>query len=158
MTIAQRIKISRLIPFLKKGDRILDLGCGNMWLTSYLNNIGFNVSGFSLSKPADIIGNIKTYNFNNIKYDVIIALEMIEHVDCFKEINKILKPKGLLIVSSPTPHWDWFCLIMEKLGIFQSRGDSPHINLFYLKDVPIFKKVIASTIFFMQFGVFQKES
>ena len=157
MKFAQKIKASRLLPYLKKGDKILDLGCGDMWLTNFLKDEGFNVVGMSLSKPADIVGNIKTYKFEKKNYDVVIALEMVEHVDCFREIESILKPKGLLIITTPTPHWDWFCLIMEKLGIFQDRGNTPHCNLVYLKDVPLFKTVFASTFLFMQFGVFKKK-
>lgn len=156
MRFAQKLKIQKLIPFLDRGMKILDLGCGDMWLTKYLRNNGFDVVGFSLSDPADIIGDVKTYKFKQNYYDVVIALEMVEHVDCFGEIEKMLKPNGLLILSTPTPHLDWFCLLMEKIGIFQSRGETPHKYLVYLKDVPLFNTIVAKTYFFIQFGVFQK--
>lgn len=156
MKFAQKIKVNMLIPFLKKGMKIIDLGCGDMWLTSFLKEQGYDVVGFSLTKPADIVGNVKKYEFNNNYYDVVIALEMVEHVDCYKEVFKMLKPNGLFILTTPTPHFDWFCLMMEKMGIFQSRGDTPHSHLIYLRDVPIFKTIVAKTFFFLQFGVFKK--
>lgn len=156
MRFAQKIKIRKILPYLNKDMKIIDLGCGDMWLTNYLKSLGFNVVGFSLSKPADIIGNVKNYKFQKKYYDVVIALEMVEHVDCFKEIKEMLKPKGLLILTTPTPHFDWFCFLMEKIGLFQSRGDTPHNHLIYLKDIPFFKTLVAKTYLFIQFGVFQK--
>ena len=136
--------------------RILDLGCGDMWFSNYLKEKGYNVSGFSLCKPADIVGDVKNYKFKRNYYDVVIAIEMVEHVDCFKEIEEMLKPNGLLIITTPTPHLDWFCFLMERVGLFQSRGDTPHKYLIYLKDIPIFKPILAKTYLFIQFGVFKK--
>jgi 2-polyprenyl-3-methyl-5-hydroxy-6-metoxy-1,4-benzoquinol methylase len=156
MRLAQRFKVNNIMPFLWKDMQILDLGCGDMWLTNFLKDRGFQVSGFSLTKPADIVGDVRTYNFKTDSYDVVLAIEMVEHVDCFKEILAMLKPKGLLILTTPTPHLDWFCLLMEKAGIFQSRGETPHKHLIYLKDVPFFQTVINKTYFSNQFGVFRK--
>jgi len=42
------------------------------------------------------------------------------------------------------------------MGIFQSRGDTPHTHLIYIRDIPIFKKIVTKTYFFLQFGVFKK--
>lgn len=145
-----------ILPYLKKGMKIIDLGCGDMWLTNYLKKQGFDVVGFSLSSPADYVGNVKTYKFKKNYYDVVIALEMVEHVDCYKEVEKMLKKNGLFILTTPVPHLDWFCLFMEKMGIFQSRGDTPHTHLIYIRDIPIFKKIVTKTYFFLQFGVFKK--
>lgn len=145
-----------LLPYIKKKHIILDLGCGDMWLTKILKSKGYRIKGFSLEPPADIIGNVKEYRFKKNYYDVVIALEFIEHVQCFEEIKRMLKPNGLLIVTTPVPHWDWLCLIMEKFGIFQSRGSTPHKYLIYLKDIPLFKKIFTKTILVNQFGVFSK--
>ncbi len=158
MTFAQAIKIKMIMPYLNKGMRILDLGCGNMWFTNFLRKKGYKVVGFSLSEPADIIGNVVNYKFEKNYYDAVVAIEMVEHVNCFKEIKNMLKPKGLLILTTPTPHLDWFCLLMEKIGIFQSRGETPHKYLIYLKDIPFFKPFVSKTFLFLQFGVFQKLS
>ena len=148
-------KLKLLLPYLKKNQKMLDLGCGSMWLTKILRAKGYNCVGFALEPPADIIGDIKKHAFKKGSFDVVIALEMLEHVDCLAEIDFILKPKGLLIASSPVPHLDWLCLILEKLKIFQDRG-TPHSNLFNLDKIPykIFKKKILYGI--NQFYVFAK--
>ena len=153
LTIGQRIKLFLLYKFINKDQKILDLGCGTMWLTKILRKNGFDCTGFALEPPADIIGDVKTYKFYKNEYDVVIALEMIEHVECYREIRHMLKPGGLLILSSPVPHFDWLCHIFEKLKVFQPRTTT-HSHLFYLKDVPfkpLYKKVLLGI---SQFGVF----
>lgn len=155
LTFPQKLKVDFLLPYLKKNHKILDLGCGSMWLTYLLKSLGYNCLGFSIDPPADIIGNVKTYRFKKNEFDIVIALEMLEHVDCLKEIRHILKPGGLLIVTTPAPHGDFICLLGEKLGIFQNR-QTPHCNLIYLKEIPFtpIKTKIILGIF--QFGVFKK--
>lgn len=155
LSFGNRTKLKLLLPYLKKNQKILDLGCGSMWLTKILRAKGYNCIGLALAPPADIIGDIKKHPFEKHSFDVVIALEMLEHVDCLEEIDFILKPKGLLIASSPVPHFDWLCLILEKLKIFQDRG-TPHNNLFYLDKIPY--KILRKRILFgiNQFYVFQK--
>jgi len=153
LTLSQKIKLNLILPYLDKKQKIIDLGCGNMWLTTFLREKGYHCVGFADKKPADIIGDVKTYPFKKNQYDVVIALEMIEHVNCFVEIETMLKPEGILIISSPVPHFDWLCRVLERLHIFQDR-ETPHCNLFYLKDVP-FKPVRKIVLFGInQFGVF----
>ena len=154
LKFSQKTKCNLLLPYLTKKQKILDLGCGNMWLTKTLRYKGYNCKGFALDPPADILANVKTYPFKSKYYDVVIALEMIEHVNCFKEIKKMLKPGGLLILSTPVPHLDWLCNIGEKVGLMQPRG-TPHSHLFYVKDVP-FKPILTRILFgIVQFGVFK---
>ena len=112
LTIGNRTKLKLLLPYLNNNHKILDLGCGSMWLTKNLRSQGFDCVGFALKPPADIIGDIKIHPFKKHSFDVVVALEMLEHVDCLSEIDFILKPKGLLIVSSPVPHLDWLCLLL----------------------------------------------
>jgi len=155
LSIGQRIKLEQILPFLRKTDKILDLGCGSMWLTKELRKRGYTCFAFDLDYPADIVGDVKTYPFKRDEYDIVIALEMIEHVNCFPEIKKMLKKDGLLILSTPVPHFDFLCWFNEQIGFFQKRT-SPHTNLFYLKSVP-FKPLIEKILFgIVQFGVYRR--
>ncbi len=156
LTFGQRYKLFLLLRYLKKSYKILDLGCGTMWLTKFLRKNGYNCLGFADQPPADIIGDIKKHPFKKKEFDVVIALETIEHVDCFKEIHEILKSTGLLILSTPVPHLDWLCLVAEKLNLFQHRT-SDHSHLFYLREVP-FKPTLELVLFGLnQFGVYKNK-
>ena len=156
LSFANRLKFDFLKPYLKKEDRIIDLGCGSMWLTKYLRELGYNCTSFDSEPPADIIGDIKTYRFEESSFDTVIALEMIEHVNCIDEIKKMLKPGGLFLATTPVPHFDFVCKVLECLAIAQKRT-SPHTNLVYLEDIPM--KLVDKKVLFglCQCGVFKNE-
>ena len=155
LSFANRQKLKFFIPFLKPHYKIIDLGCGSMWLTNYLRNLGYDCVGFDESSPADIVGNVKNYNFKEEYFDAVFALEIVEHIDCTKEIKRILKPEGILMVSTPVPYMDSLLQIGEHLSIFQKRT-SPHSNLIYLEEIPL-KLIKKKNLFgIVQCGVFQK--
>ena len=154
LKLNQVIKLYLLLSRIKRNSKIIDLGCGNMWLTHYLRKNGYHCIGFSNEPPADIIGDVCNYKFKKSYYDVVIALEIVEHVDCIKQINHMLKPGGILIVSTPLPNMDWLCKFGEYIGLLQKRT-SPHINLLYIQHLP-FKPLYFVLLFGInQFGVFR---
>jgi ubiquinone/menaquinone biosynthesis C-methylase UbiE len=58
------------------------------------------------SKNAEyLVGNINKINFSDRYFDVITCFETIEHVEdhtqALKELKRVLKPSGILIISSP---------------------------------------------------------
>ncbi len=61
-------------------------------------------------------------------FDAVVALEVIEHVDCLEAICDLCKKDGLIMLSSPHPRWDWLMKILESLRLTQKRT-SEHINL-----------------------------
>ncbi len=116
-------KINTIISFLpNKKIRILDLGIGQGYLEQKLQQIGKNyeIWGIDISKKAISqakekfkgkfnIGNvlkIKNYYERNF-FDVIVAIELIEHISprknfaFYKAIYSLLKPRGILILSTP---------------------------------------------------------
>lgn len=154
ISFGQRIKLQLILRHIRKSDKILDLGCGTMWLTKFLRRKGHNCVGFSDEPPADILGDVTTYKFKQ-KYDVVIALEIIEHVDCIRNIKRILRPGGILIISTPVPSMDWLCMLFEWVGLFQKRT-SPHINLTDINKIPLHKIYTLKIFGIDQFGVFYK--
>jgi 2-polyprenyl-3-methyl-5-hydroxy-6-metoxy-1,4-benzoquinol methylase len=154
--LPDRWKLRFLLPELVAGERVLDLGCGGMWLTRILRSRGFDCTGIDLHPPADIVGNIKEHRFPAGSFDVVIALEMLEHEDCTEEIRRILRPGGKLIVSTPSPSWDWALWLGEKVGVCQPRS-SPHSNLFWLENLPFRLVRRGSLLGVVQLGVYLNE-
>lgn len=100
-----------------EGLKILDIGCGGGLVCEPLSRLGAAVTGVDADQNA--IGTAKTHaeqNSLNInyecgdaadlkdKFDVVLALEIIEHVNAIDEFFEIctgkLKPDGLLIFST----------------------------------------------------------
>ena len=48
-------------------------------------------SGLRAMVPADIVANIKDAGFAPGSFDVVVALEMLEHEDCSEQIREILR-------------------------------------------------------------------
>ena len=98
---------------------ILDLGCGGGLVCEPLARLGANITGFDFVKQNIYIAkkhakdsnlNIK-YSHQNLnsfklssKYDAILILEVLEHLDNWKKlilnIKKFLKPEGKIIIST----------------------------------------------------------
>lgn len=99
----------------KKNLKVLEIGCGYGYLTYSINKTGNNATGIDISKKAISFATKKFgrhYKVANItkyispeKYDVIIAIELIEHVNSPSEFIssciKMLNPKGKLILTTP---------------------------------------------------------
>jgi 2-polyprenyl-3-methyl-5-hydroxy-6-metoxy-1,4-benzoquinol methylase len=95
-----------------------------------------------IDQPADITGDIREWREHGLapaSFDVIVAFEVVEHVDCFKDCYELLRPGGVMLITTPVPHMDWLLKIVEALHLTQQRT-SPHSNLVYLKDVPKFQQ------------------
>jgi 2-polyprenyl-6-hydroxyphenyl methylase/3-demethylubiquinone-9 3-methyltransferase len=102
-----------------KNIRLLDIGCGGGLLSEPMSRLGANVVGIDASKK-----NIEVAKFHakknklkidykvaspeklktNIKFDVILNMEIVEHVndiDFFiKESSKLLKKNGIMFVAT----------------------------------------------------------
>jgi len=117
----QRLRFAK--KYIKKGDAVLDIGCGDGFLTNALSSACENVMGIDtsltgISFSRSIIGNVKVYlacgsasnlPFKGNAFDVITLFEVIEHIpvtslkDVIKEIKRVLKEEGMLIVTTPNP-------------------------------------------------------
>lgn len=158
--IAQRKKIRYFIDDIPKDARILEVGSGSQWLSNYLKTNNWqHYTGIDINPPADIVGDIRDWQDLGLKpnsFDYIIAFEVVEHLDIFKECYTLLKPNGELLIITPVPQMDWFLKILEALGLNQTRT-SPHSHLIDLRNIPYFEVVSLQKIAFLsQWGKFKK--
>jgi SAM-dependent methyltransferase len=159
---ARKKKLEYFTRNLSRQSSILEVGCGDNWFGRALRGAGFrNYKGLDLVPGGDIVGDIRQWRALGIapeSFDVIMAFELIEHVDCVQEFFDILKPGGLLMLTSPVPHMDWVCKMLENLHLNQKRT-SPHSNLVYFRNLKLFEpvkiRIIAATA---QWGTFRKPS
>lgn len=95
---------------------VLEVGCGYGYLTYALAREGFNVTGIDISENAiksakenfgDHFSNesLKELLNRNIKFDLIVSTEVIEHVDepseFFGLCVSLLKPDGKILLTTP---------------------------------------------------------
>jgi 2-polyprenyl-3-methyl-5-hydroxy-6-metoxy-1,4-benzoquinol methylase len=108
-----------LPPPNKQKPRILDIGCGNGSLSNFLAQQGYEVVGVEESESGVklanqsfpscrfIQGSIYDLPYSELgdNFDIVIAVEVIEHLFYPKELvrssKKCLKPNGGLILTTP---------------------------------------------------------
>ncbi len=101
------------------GLRVLDLACGTGYGTAILGEVAAQATGLDISSAAIrearkrygsdrvkyVIGDCFDLPFEADSFDVVVANEMIEHVEdhpaLLAEVRRVLVDKGLFLVSTP---------------------------------------------------------
>lgn len=108
--------------YLQVGELVLDSGCGLGISSFYLSRRGYRVVGIDLDlqtikvaakfrcsgkidKVSFVVGEATHIPFSDERFDVILCLELLEHINCFnvaiKELASVLKKGGICIISIP---------------------------------------------------------
>ena len=117
LNLAKRLRLIEEIAGPLEGKRIIDCGCGAGEYVRELGRRGGHVYGFEyqtqklLGSASDsagdrlAAGDIQNIPFPDASFDLAIVNEVLEHVPDdlagLREVRRILKPTGTLIVLSP---------------------------------------------------------
>jgi len=101
--------IDKFLEELPKSLKILDLGCGEGYLVERYQKLGYNIIGLDLNYLSEFVrkGDIRATPFENETFDVVLCLDVIEHLPfsdqnlALKEIYRILKKEGLVLLALP---------------------------------------------------------
>ena len=120
---ARLVLIERLIQKIaNKNAKILDFGCGSGAVAGYLKSFGYNnIEGVDVSqacvertkargiKASEI--NIDKSRFPSTKYDIIMLLDVLEHVKNDKALMQLLKKcldiNGQMLITVPAHKLLW---------------------------------------------------
>lgn len=151
--------ILRRIDLIKKFNckKVLDFGCGKMEfarLAKNLNVISCDVGNWpeSIAKKNKLnfkTGTLQKIKFKKESFDAVHSNQVFEHLfdpfENIKEIYKILKPNGIVLINVPN-----YNALSIKLGIDKFKDNTPPGHLFYYTSKSIvnmmkkagFKKII----------------
>ena len=137
---------------------MLDAGCGEGVLVEQLMKEGYNIVGLDLNYASDIVvqGSITKMPFPDKYFNLVLCLDTIEHLHysdqekALAEINRVLKPDSILVISIPNlAHLlcHLYLLFTGKLArtssIQEHPGDRPiaeYIDLLIRKGFAIVKR------------------
>lgn len=127
---------------IKDGAKILDIGCGNGSFINRLLKKGWDAYGIDFDEKAVTFckqkglkvnhGDLLSQKYPDSTFDVVTLNHVIEHLfnpnEIIEECNRILKPKGKLVIATPN-NKSWLFLNVFKKDWFPL--DAPrHITLF----------------------------
>jgi len=118
--------INQIDKYIKENDinkdalEILDVGCGSgLLITLPLGQLGYNILGIDTDKISIDFANtnniFEKVKFENIpieniikKYDIILACEILEHlerpIEFLRNLKSRLKDDGIIILTTPNGH------------------------------------------------------
>ncbi|MEK6249705.1 MAG: class I SAM-dependent methyltransferase [Planctomycetales bacterium] len=87
----------------------VDLGCGEGVLVEEYRNRGFDITGVDANYQSDCVlhGDITELDFADRSLDLVMALDVIEHLDfgqqeaAISEMKRVLRPDGRILLSIP---------------------------------------------------------
>ena len=108
--------VNKILEHIKKGRKILDVGCGVGQVANFLEDKGYKVNGIDISplfiKEARKSGNAKfsvmdstKLKFKDNSFDAVISAETLEHITypkaALSEMDRVLRKKGVLVLRFP---------------------------------------------------------
>lgn len=119
-SLKKRLKLKsleRMLPSIKNGALCFELGCATGTMGYFVRKmggrwIGADLDMNNLRAARELVGDgvikINPYGlcFRDGTFDYVVILDFIEHIKddelCLDEIGRVLKPGGVLIISTPT--------------------------------------------------------
>ena len=120
-----------------KDKSLLDAGCGTGWFSKAAFDRGAKVTSMDLGEnllaqvakkcqSQKIVGSILDIPFPENTFDYVVSSEVIEHTpEPFKalsEIYRVLKPGGVMVISTPNKFWYWSLWVANKLNLRPYQG------------------------------------
>jgi len=120
--MAEHLHRYKIAEMFCENKTVLDIACGEGYGTNLLSKIAKTVAGVDIDNQTIAEAKLK-YTSPNIEFaqgdtsnipfpsstfDAVVSFETIEHHDkhdeMIKEINRVLKPDGVFIISTPDKH------------------------------------------------------
>lgn len=137
-------RFHKVLKYIKPNSSVLDIGCGfNGKLLKTIEHIILKGTGIDLevnqSLSNHIIKLVSYYldnelPFSDEEFDIVTSLANIEHLhhpyDIIREIYRVLKPNGLLLLTTPSIYAKPVLKFLSILNLLSKQEIMDHKNYF----------------------------
>jgi len=129
-------RIAAAFPYLK--GKILDFGCGvgalaEQWPSDQYFGVDIDEDSIKVAKVKLPEHRFETHLPQGMRFDTIVMLAVIEHIDnppaLLRILKELLEPKGTIVITTPHPAFEWIHTIGARLGLFSLEGSREHKKL-----------------------------
>lgn len=146
------LRIKQALPFIKDGDRLLDIGCFDQTMLNLVEGRVTSAVGVDpLAEPATrgkitimkgtVPGSIE---LPAASLDCITMLAVLEHIPdtpaVARECQRLLAPGGRLVITVPKPQVDHILAVLGKLRLIDGMSLDEHHGYDVEQTQPIFER------------------
>lgn len=107
--IAKTDYLTKYLEGIPESAKILDAGCGEGVLVEKYREMGYNITGLDLNYSSEHVtkGDLLNMPFEDEAFDIVLCLDVIEHlnfqdqVPALREMHRILKEDGTVLLAIP---------------------------------------------------------
>lgn len=126
----------KYLKYLRKGSslKMLDIGCGEGYYVRDAIEEGIDAYGIDTSthalenavsevKDRISFGSLTKIPFGDEEFDVMTAFDVIEHIhpkdtsNAVKEIDRVLKPNGIMIITTPSTNFGSWVFDLTHINV-----------------------------------------
>jgi len=143
-------RANKLIPSNLRNGRILDIGCGSFPYFLAHTAVAEKFAIDQIPLPQQTASELKIESFTldleieprlpfeNDYFESVTLLAVVEHLDpalmakLFKEIYRVLKPEGMVILTTPAAWSDGLLKFMARIGLVSAEEIHEHAYAYTL--------------------------
>lgn len=150
--LLQRWRIARAVPWVREGDRLLDVGCFDRTLLDRVaGRIASGVGVDPLAEPSET-GNVRVLRgrfpedigLPEGSFDCITMLAVFEHAErpdaLAAECHRLLGPGGRAVLTVPHPAVDPILDALVFVGLADGMSTEEHHGFDVRQTIPIFER------------------